>query len=372
MRRLSSAEQQGSVAYGQFSGEESKLVQPQDLRRFVDELCRALGADAEIAAEVARHLVAANLAGHDSHGVLRMAQYARGADQGDLVPSARPEISRERGATTLFDAHHGFGHFSTRVACEWAAERAREQGVAAAAIRHSSHIGRLGDYAERLAGQGLVGVVTVGMAGSNWRLTVLPGTGQRFLGANPWAFGIPDARGEPVVVDISTSMVAEGKLRVARAKNEPVPEGWIVDAEGRPSRDPNDFYAGGGLLPLGGVVAGHKGYGLGLASVLCGALAQIGDTEPGAAPRDADQLSLNGVFLTAIDPEAFGGRAAYAGLVAEVADAVKTVPGVDGEVRMPGDIERANRIRREQAIPLPGPTWQDLVELGSRFGVAAP
>jgi LDH2 family malate/lactate/ureidoglycolate dehydrogenase len=212
--------------------------------------------------------------------VLRIPQYVAQADRGELDPAARPVVLKESGVTALLDGQGGFGHFSTGVALDWAMAHAREHGLAAAAVRHSGHIGRLGEYAERAAGQGLIGVVTVGQAGPDVGVMVLHGGRQRFLGANPWAVGVPAQGRPPMIFDGSTSTIAEGKVRLARAKGVPLPPGCIIDRDGAPSTNPEDFYAGGAIVPLGGAVAGHKGYGLAMASALIGGLAMVGDADP--------------------------------------------------------------------------------------------
>src|SRR5437588_10847997 len=142
------------------------------------------------------------------------------------------------------------------------------------------HIGRLGEYTERLAGAGLVGIVTVGVAGPEAGLVAPFGAAARFLGTNPWSIGVPAAGRPPLIFDAATSTVAEGKVRLARARGVQVPAGTVRDAAGRPSLDPDDLYEGGSLTVLGGEVAGHKGHGLSLASALVGGLAMIGDPEP--------------------------------------------------------------------------------------------
>ncbi|HEU5321863.1 MAG TPA: Ldh family oxidoreductase, partial [Methylomirabilota bacterium] len=259
------------------------------LREFVTAVARRMGADADVAAELARHLVGSNLAGHDSHGVIRVAQYVGDMDQGLIVPSARPMFLRESPVAGLLDARRGFGQHSTMFALEWAMARARQHGVAMVAVRHSTHIGRLGEYAERTAGEGLIGIVTVGAVGDGIGGVVPFGGRTRFLGTNPWAISIP-GRIRHLIFDAATSTVAEGKVRVARAAGKPLAPDAIVDRDGHPTRDAEDFYAGGALLPLGGTLAGHKGYGLGLASALLGALGMIGDPEAtlvGAAPPEA-------------------------------------------------------------------------------------
>jgi len=338
-----------------------------------------MGADSEAAAEVARHLVSANLSGHDSHGVLRWPQYVAELDRGELDPTAHPQISHESAVTGLFDARRGFGQHSTMTATEWVLTHARESGIAAAAVRRSMHIGRLGEYTERLADEGLVGIVTVGVAGSGSGTVAPFGGATRFLGTNPWSMGVPAEGRPPLIFDAATSTVAEGKVRLALAGKGKVPPGTVRDPEGRPTQEPAELYAGGSLTVLGGDVAGHKGYGLSLASALVGGLAMIGDDDPtpaGCMRRpDAWGHRLAGVFVVAIDPAAFGDAAEYRRRVGEVLDdveSVATAPGV-AAVLVPGDPERASRERRARdGILVPASTWQELAAIAERFGVQLP
>ena len=353
---------------------ESRLVHAEALQTFTAEVVRAIGAGAETADQVARHLVTANLCGHDSHGVLRLSQYVEEADRGDLVPAAEPELLRESAVCALLDARRGFGHRSTMVAADWVARHAREHGLAAAAVRHSTHIGRLGEYTERLAGEGLVGLVTVGSAGPGGGTVAPFGGAARFLGTNPWSIGVPAGGRPPLIFDAATSTIAEGKARLARARGAEVPEGTLRGPDGRPTRDPAQLYAGGTLTVLGGEVAGHKGFGLSLAAALLGGLAMIGDPNPTSAGTTrspgTEGRRLAGVFLVAIDPSAFGETLEYQREVAVVLDAVSAVVPLAGveRVLVAGDPERASRERRQrEGIPIPPATWDDLLAVGSRF-----
>lgn len=356
-----------------------RLVDHRALLRYTDGVLRAMGADAEVAEVTARHLVRANTSGHDSHGVLRLAQYVEELDGDRLRPAARPETLRETAVTALFDAHRGFGQHSTMVATRWCVEHARAAGIAAAAVRHSMHIGRLGEYTELIAGEGLVGVCTVGVAGPGSGTVAPFGGAARFLGTNPWSFGVPAAGRPPMIFDAATSTVAEGKVRLARAKGTEVPEGVLRDPAGEWTRDPAELYAGGSMTVLGGQVAGHKGYGYSLASALVGALAMAADPEPtpGGTMKFPESWEgrAAGVFVLAIDPVAFGDADAYRSMVAAVLDAAereKPAPGFE-RVLVPGDPERASRAERErEGIPIPEATWQDLAVIGERFGVELP
>ena len=353
---------------------------PQPLQEFAERVFRALGAEEDVAAEVARHLIAANLAGHDSHGVLRIPQYVAQVDRGALLPAARPRIVRETAVTALVDAGRGFGHFSTVYALDWAAARAGEHGLAAAAIRESTHIGRVGTYTERAAARGLIALVTVGSTGPGAGPVLPHGGRERFLGTNPWSIGVPAAGHDPFIFDAATSMIAQGKVHFAHARGAPLPPGSIVDKEGRPSTDPEDLYAGGALLPVGGPVAGHKGYGWGLASALLGGLA-LAAADPvsdkaGAGDASADSpMRIGGVFLLVIDPAAFGPAERYQALVGAALGAAgqtRPAPGVS-EVLVPGEPElRSREERQRDGIAVPDATWAELQAVAARFDVPLP
>jgi hydroxycarboxylate dehydrogenase B len=363
------------------------LLRPADLAAFVTRMLTALGAPPAVAAEVSQHLVAANVAGHDSHGVQRLPQYAAQIEAGDLIPHALPEVLSRRGAVSVIDARRGFGHVAARFAAERAATAAARHGLGAAAIRHCTHIGRVGHYAEFLADRGLVSLTTVGMAGDGVGCVMPPGTGRRFLGANPWTIGIPATTGH-VVVDVSSAVAAEGKVQAALAAGRPLADGIIVDQAGRPTREPADYFAGGGLLPLGGPAAGHKGFGLGLAAALLGGLAVLGDTEPTMAGAsvspDADPRGrVAGVLLLALDPAAFGppvsgppvsGPAvsgAAASYPAATAATIAAAHRLPGDVIVPGEPEAQARARHRAGLEIPALTWQELGRLADRLGVAA-
>lgn len=351
------------------------ICPPEALQAFCAAVFRKLGADPEVADEVARHLVRANLSGHDSHGVIRVAQYVAEADRGELVPSARPAVIHETEVAALVDARRCFGHFATMYATEWCMARARRHGVAMAAIRQCPHIGRLGEYTERAAADGLIGIVTIGQAGAGVGGVVPFGGRERFLATNPWSFSIP-GRTRAMLFDAATSALAEGKVRFARAKGAELPPGAIQDKDGRPSRNPEDFYGGGALLPVGGALSGHKGYGLALASALIGSLAMIGDAPTPIWASGSDTRGrVTGVFLQVIDPAAFGDADHYRATVDETLAAAKRVPPAAGcaEVLYPGEPElRSREERGRSGIALPAATWADLAKAATRFAVQPP
>ncbi len=356
-----------------------RTVTPDALEATGIAIFEALGAPADIAAEVSGHLVRANLAGHDSHGAIRIPQYAGQIAAGVVIPAARPSVIGGRGATVLVDGAQGFGQVATRFALDEAMVRARVHGIAGAAIRQANHIGRVGDYAEIAASAGLVAILTVGGAGPGVGGATPYGGATRFLGTNPWSIGIPVGNdgAPPVLVDFATTVVAEGKVKVARAKHEALPPGCIVDKDGVPSTDPEDFYAGGMLLPFGG----HKGYGLAMASALLGMLAIIDDAHPTMAgnlgdARGGPDLAARGAgaFLVVIDPSAFGDAGSYRDHVARVAGALREVPPSGASpVMLPGDPEaRTTAVRRASGIALPEDTWDAIAAIASDRGITMP
>lgn len=355
------------------------ILQPAAMQAFVQSILTSIGAAPDAATETAGHLVGANLAGHDSHGLMRIVQYVEAADQGRLDPAARGRALKESPALLLYDAQRGLGQWTSRLVLDWCLGQVRQTGIAAAAVRHSNHVGRLGHYAEVAAREGLVSITTVGSVGPGiGRTTPFHGTGS-LLGTNPWCFGVPARDRTPLVADFATSQVAEGKLRDARYRGKRVAPGLIVDREGRPTTLPDDFYDGGALLPVGGDLTGHKGYGLGLASALIGGLAAIGDDDPTTAgtmsnaPRGG--LWTAGFFTVLLDPAWFGGAESYRDLVSRLLEAAgesRPAPG-QSQVLVPGEPEQMSRERRaREGLPIPASLWEQLTQLGARFHLPLP
>src|ERR671938_2083630 len=246
----------------------SSLVSPDVLRAAGARIFGAVGAPAEIAARVAHSLVDANLAGHDSHGVIRIPSYVRAVRAGEVIPQASPELVRETDVSALIDGGWAFGQLTAERATRVAMDKARRHGIAVVAAVRCTHIGRLGEYAEMGAAEGIIVFLAAGgLTGK--RGQVAPYGGRRgVLGTNPLAFGFPGGSEEfPLLLaDFATSAVAAGKIMVARAKGAPLPPGSIQDAQGRPSTRAEDYVEGGTLLPFGG----HKGYALALVVELLG------------------------------------------------------------------------------------------------------
>jgi uncharacterized oxidoreductase len=242
--------------------------------------------------------------------------------------------------------------------------KAKKSGVAVIAVRNCGHVGRVGHWAEMLVAAGLVSLHFVNTSGLGLLVAPVGGISRR-LSANPVAAGIPVAGGEPIIFDISTSSVAEGKLRVAFNKGVTVPDGCIIDAQGKPTNDPRVFYGDppGAILPFGG----YKGYGLGLvAEVLAGALTGSGCSQPGKTRLEQGMLSI------ILDPAVFGVQEHFLDEVKCFVDFVKSSEKVSptAEILVPGDVERRNRAERmAHGIELDENTWQQIAACAQALGI---
>jgi LDH2 family malate/lactate/ureidoglycolate dehydrogenase len=330
------------------------------LRGTVESILSAAGADDEAAAIVAASLVESDLRGVESHGVIRVPEYLRAIQSGRIVPTARPRIARDRGAVVALDGQRGFGQVGGRELAMLASRRARSHGVALATLVDVEHVGRLGEWAELAAGDDCVVLAWCNCGQPPGNVVPFGGRASR-LGTNPIAYAVPAGAGRTVVADFSTSVVAEGKVRLFLHAGRPLPDGWIVDSAGEPTNDPAELYRGGAMLPMGG----HKGFALGLLTeILGGILAGAGCVSLGDSPG-------NGVVLVAIDPSRTS-TDDFPARVATLLDVVKSSPPESGGagVLLPGEPEAAAaERRRREGIPVSAALWASLVEAAESVGV---
>jgi uncharacterized oxidoreductase len=344
------------------------LVSAQELRSLSQRIFMAAGVPRDVAQRVAESLVESNLLGHDSHGVIRVPSYLTMLGDGRIDPKAQPRVARETESTALVDGGWQFGQVTARYAMDLAVSKAARTGVAAVQLYQSGHIGRLGEYAHQAAEQGMVGLVCTNNHTSGQILAPFGGTARR-LSPSPIAIAVPGGQDFPIVLDMTTSTTAEGKIRVRQARGQRLPEGWIIDAAGRPSTDPADFYGPppGSLLPLGGEL-GYKGFGLAfMIDILSGAFGGSG-----CSKANPPQLRGNGVFLQAIDPGAFGAKESFAREVAALAEYVKSSPAAPGfdRIRIPGEAEQEARQQRMQhGIEIEDDTWSKLQAAAAELGL---
>ena len=320
---------------------------------------RAAGASREEAATVARHCVAANLAGHDSHGVINVPLYIERIAKGHIVPGAPFEVLSESATTTVIDGHFGFGFVVSERAMRMTVDKAARSDVAAATVRRQSHVGRLTDYALMAAEAGMIGIMTAD-SGRTAKAVVPFGGREARLGTNPICIAMPSDLDAPFFVDIATSAAAAGKLRVAASRGEPVPAGWLIDRNGRPTTDPGALAAGGAVLPLGGI-EGHKGYGLSaMVEILSGVLTGLG------FGVDPDGPHNDGVFMAAFRVGAFRPLETFRREVAEFAAWLNATPPAAGNARVyyPGEIEdERTRRNRAEGVEIEDGTWAALRRL---------
>src|SRR3989449_3463171 len=348
----------------------SYCIQGAELRAFVAAVFRATGSAEGEARIVGDHLVDANLAGHESHGVIRVSKYVDWHAKGMVIANQHATVVREMPCHVLIDGQFGYGQVIAREAMELAIAKARQSGFCAAAIRNAGHLGRIGAWAEQVAQAGLASVHFVNTSG--FGILVAPHGGKdRRLSANPIAASAPGPDGASLVLDISTSAIAEGKIQVAKNHGKLLPPGCMIDSEGRPTRDPVAFYGppAGALLPMGG----HKGYGLSIfCEILAGALSGGQTTNPGNAT--AGRL-VNNMLSLVFDAEPFCGAAAFEAEIARLAAWVKASPPVvpGEEVLLPGEIERRTRARLERAgIPRDLVTRRQIADSVRALAVALP
>jgi uncharacterized oxidoreductase len=327
------------------------------------------GAEPKRARVCAEHLVAANLKGHDSHGVGMAPSYVKWIAAGKLMPNARPKVIQDRGAVMVVDGQFGLGQAIARETMQMVIGRAKQIGVACVALRNSCHIGRIGTYGEQCADAGLVSMHHVNVVGGGPTVAPFGGREARML-TNPYCCAVPRRSGEHVVLDFATSAVAMGKLRVAYLKGEAAPPGALVDAQGHPTTDPATFYRGEArsiLQPFGL----HKGGGMQiLCELLGGALAGQWTMQPGS--DRAYGAAVNNMFSVVIDPDAFGGREAFEAEADAMLDYIRGTAPAEGfdRVRLPGDPERESAVRRlADGIPVDDGTWAQIREAALSVGL---
>lgn len=339
------------------------------LRRLVSEILRRGGSESTEADLVADHLVGANLAGHDSHGAGMIPAYVRHLQAGLVVPNTPVKLVKDDGAILMFDGQRGYGRRVAGEAMAAAIARCAETGVVVMTLGHAHHIGRVGAYGELAVAAGLVSLHFVNVTDHRGLVAPFRGSDARFS-TNPICIAVPGTPAQPpILLDMATSEIAMGKVRVALNSGSTVAEGMLIDPAGRPTTDPGVMYRDplGALLPFGR----HKGYGLAvLAEILAGGLSGAGTIQP-ANPRLGG--TVNNMVTVLIDPERLAGHAWLRREVEGFVAHVKASPPADAEapVLVPGDPERLARERRSrEGIGIDPTTWNDILAAGEKLGLA--
>jgi len=350
------------------------IVEAEPLRAWTEALVRRVGTPGDIAADVAKLLLAADLRGIASHGTARLPQYLKLIEAGVVDPAGRPVKEGGKPALVRFNANNGWGHHSGRVATDDAIERARHFGAAISVLRNANHYGIAGWYAIRVAQQGLIGLSL-----TNTSPIVAPTRARiSMLGSNPIALAAPAGRFGMLVLDMATSTVPRGRIEVAARRGETIPLGWAIAPDGSPATTPA-LALEGALQPLGGMeeTGGYKGYGLGLiVEVLTGILgdAAFGPNIIGLFSTEGPS-NLGQLFM-AIDPGALDDASGFERRLERLLDQLThapRIPDAPGPVLYPGqpEAERAEKQVRE-GIVIDREHHDSLVELGNRHGMAFP
>lgn len=351
-------------------------VDYQKLTGLVQDVFEKAGCNRDEAERIGRYLVESNLAGHDSHGVIRVPRYVNWLKEGKVVANQTPEVALDSDVITVVDGKSGFGQSVGPFAVQIGIDKAKKHGASIVAIRNSGHLGRIGDWAEMAAAAGQISVHFVNTTGLG--MLVAPfGGAERRMSTNPIAIGVPRDGTWPLILDFATSIVAEGKCLVALSGGKSLPTGALIDGDGTLSEDPLVIYgkfdskqpldnrSGSGAIRAMG---DHKGSGL---SIMCeflgGAL-----TRGGAARRDEDQL-LNGMLSIFMSVEAFDAGHFFGDEVKRYVDFVKTTrpaAGVDA-VLLPGEPEMISRTKRKaEGVPLTENAWESILETARAVGVS--
>lgn len=344
------------------------------IRAQIMGILTAWGMPDDLAAPTAAVMVETDLRGIDSHGIAMLPLYAELRRQGKIVDAPNIEVVRDHGVTALIDGGGGLGHAPSTMAMDLAVAKARDSGLAAVTVRNSNHFGAAGAYALMAARAGLVGMA---MTNAGSRAIVPTQASEPVFGTNPIAFAAPARHNKPFVLDMATSTVAVGKVKLAVYNDKPMPEGWVVSDSGAAVTDGRDAFDGHGRLkpdygvtPLGGLAAlsSHKGYGLAaMVEVLCSML-------PGApfigllADRRQHQT---GHFFLALDPAAFRDPDEFADELDQMIDYLRALRPADPAqpVLVPGDPEDiAAQKRADNGVPVPALLQQALRDVCAECG----
>lgn len=331
----------------------NKQVSIPEVRELGIKLLTKVGTPENYAALITDSLIEAQSVGHASHGVIRLLEYTNSVASGSVKANVTPVVKSETASAVVIDGGWGWGQIACHLAMSEVIKKATATGIAIATIQNCNHIGRLGEYVEQLAKQGLVAMMWC----NGDPAVAAYGGRERLFGTNPFAAGIPTSA-DPVVIDFATAASAEGKLRVARANGQQIPPNTVIDSEGNPSTDPNDFYNGGALLPFGG----HKGYCLTLMiELLGGGLSQI---HPNVSPKYTYGW---GTVLIAMDPTKLVPMDLFLEDIDHATAVVRATPPSDPAqpVLIPGDVENQNRAKSKTELTISTAVWDSLQQLAT-------
>ena len=343
------------------------------VRELIHDILQKLNVPSDECSIVTEVLLEASLSGYDSHGVMRIPMYVDAIRQGAMIPGAKIKVINETSSSVHLDGGRGLGPVTATYAVQLASQKANETGVGCVGVVNSNDLARLGSYLLEPARKGLIAIMMVNDAGGGPSVAPWGGV-EALLSTNPIAAGIPRRGDSPIIIDISTSVVSVGKLKMFANLGDTVPQGWIVDKNGNYNTDPKTFFADpkqSALLPLGGILAGYKGFALSLLiDILAGGLGGAG-----CSAGLKNENCGNGVFVLVIDPAMFNSRENFTDCVEGFVERVKNskkAPGVE-EILIPGERAfRERQIRTKEGIPIDPPTWKRITEILDEFGINDP
>ena len=311
---------------------------------------------------VTKSMVDANRVGHDSHGVIHLTKYVRELEDGLIQPGAPTETLHESASIAVLDGNWGFGPVIATRAVEMAIQKAKQTDISSVAVSRCNEVGRLGGYACLAADAEMIGLLMANDHGGGACVAPHGGVEGR-LSTNPMACAVPIERQDPIVLDMSTSVVASGKIRVKQHHNEALPHGWLIDAEGKSTTNPDDFYGvpPAALLPFGGSVSEHKGFGLSvIVDILSGALTGAG------CSKGEDARVGNGLFVLVINVASFRGFPGFSAEIQRFVDYLKSAKRAAevNAIRVPGERGWEEQRKRErEGIPIDAETWAQIQAL---------
>jgi LDH2 family malate/lactate/ureidoglycolate dehydrogenase len=341
------------------------IIEHSDLKGFCKRVLAAGGvaeADADL---VANLLVKAEMRGYAGHGVTRVSQYLDFVKNNTYDLSARPEILREGKVTALIDGRHYIGQVAAQMAMSLAIKKAKEHGAGIVCLRRAGHTGRLADYMEMAAAQGMIGMGAVSTGSAT---TTLYGGMKPIIGTNPMAFGIPARGGKQIILDFATASMSMGEMQKRVARNELIPEGVLLDGHGKSTTDFSAFRGPprGVFLPFGG----YKGSGVALVTEILGAL--LSGNGLGKQWWNRGGHGVNGVFLQAFAVEEFEDLNSFYDAVDELIAFIKSTPRAPGfsEILLPGEAgRRREETQRQNGVEVDDETWTELIDLAGELGV---
>jgi uncharacterized oxidoreductase len=340
----------------------------EEIKKIAKNLFLSAGASGQEAEIVAEEIVEASLMGLDSHGIMRISQYLEQVNEGLIKPDRAINIIFETSVSAIVDCDWNFGMVCARKMTDIVIEKANKSNIAVAVSRHCNHMGRLGSYTQRVAEAGLFGFAAVNSSRHGHFVAPFGGADGR-LATNPLSYAVPTG-GNPILLDTSTSMISEGKIRVLMHQGKELPDNCVLTYDGRPTNKPEEFYnpKKGTILPFGGEM-GYKGFGLGLlVEVLGSTLSGIPVTPDG----EKDEY-INGFFIMAINPKIFGIENELIENMEILKEYVKSArPAKDSKgVFMPGELDFMTKAERlKNGIEVADETWKQIVNAAKLFNVA--